>query len=217
MIHCIGDSHSSVFSGKDEIQPVWPQRSDDTLPFFRSYRIGPATAFQLENKIPLINNIINSVYNTGDKILFCFGEVDCRAHLKKQMDLQQKSMDHIVKECVDRYFKNVLKYKDKNIMVWGPIASWEPSRKYNGPSFGSCEERNEITGKFNDYLKKLCYKSDIPFLSIFNIMVDPNNITKPLFLDDWEECHMHLSQRSMIYIINEFKKNSLISGEVNIT
>ena len=39
MIHCIGDSHSCFFSGEDKIQPIWPEQSFDTLPYFRSYRI----------------------------------------------------------------------------------------------------------------------------------------------------------------------------------
>jgi hypothetical protein len=56
MIHCIGDSHSAVFSGKEEMQPIWPERSNDITPFFKSYRIGPATAYQLANKKEIINN-----------------------------------------------------------------------------------------------------------------------------------------------------------------
>ena len=31
MIHCIGDSHAAVFSGKDEMVPAWPEQSNDTL------------------------------------------------------------------------------------------------------------------------------------------------------------------------------------------
>jgi hypothetical protein len=50
MIHCIGDSHSCFFSGEDKIQPIWPEKSFDTLSYFRSYRIGPSTAYNLNNK-----------------------------------------------------------------------------------------------------------------------------------------------------------------------
>ena len=211
MIHCIGDSHSSIFSGNEEIQPVWPQRSNDGLPFFRTYRIGPATAYQIKTKVATIDNIINDNQIKGDdKILFCFGEVDCRAHLKKQMDAQQKSMVDIVKECVDRYFETVLSYIDKNIMVWGPIASWEPSRRYNGPSFGTCEERNKITGEFNKQLKELCDENNITFITIFDDMVSDSGLTDPFFLDDWDGCHMHLSQRSMDVILKKFKDKNLI-------
>lgn len=213
MIHCIGDSHSAVFCGKEEMQPIWPERSDDRIAFFRSYRIGPATAYQLENKIPIITEILTSVYKPDDKVLFCFGEVDIRAHLKKQMYLQNKTINEVVKECVDRYIKTLIHFKDKgySVMAWGPIASWHESKPYHGgPSFGTCLERNQITKEFNRYLGELCNENGITFISIFNDMVDENNITIAGYLDDWEGSHMHLSQRAMPLIINAFDKKGLI-------
>ncbi len=214
MIHCIGDSHSAVFSGKEEMQPIWPQRSDDKLEFFRSYRIGPATAYQLENKIPILNNVIDSVVDkVNDKVLFCFGEVDIRAHLIRQMSLLNIGISEVVAQCVDRYFNVIKYYKDRgyNMMVWGPIASWHESREYTGgPSFGSCLDRNNVTKEFNRYLKQLCDVNQVVFVSIFDKMVDENNITIPAYLDDWDGCHMHLSQRSMPLILESFKELNLI-------
>jgi hypothetical protein len=213
MIHCIGDSHSSVFSGKEEIQPIWPNLSDDQMDQFKSYRIGAATAYQLHTKVPIINNIIESKVKKNDKVLFCFGEVDIRAHLIKQKDLQSREIQDIVKECVDRYMIVLKNYKYQNIdmYAWGPIASWHPSRQYTGgPSFGSCYERNLTTKYFNEYLNSECIKNNIGFVSIFDKMVDKDLITIPTYLDDWEGCHMHLSQRAMPLILNEFKNQDLI-------
>ena len=140
MIHCIGDSHASIFSGSEVMQPVWPTRSKDMLNNFRSYRIGPATAYQLDNKLPILNNIVKLLNKEKDSLMFCFGEVDIRAHLKKQIDMQKRSVKDIVKECVDRYFKTILHYRGSgiNVMVWGPIASWDVTNPYPGPSFGTC-------------------------------------------------------------------------------
>ena len=214
MIHCIGDSHSAVFSGKEEMQPIWPSRSDDRTPFFKSYRIGPATAYQLENKKNIIDEIISyNVDITNDSVLFCFGEVDIRAHLVKQMELQNKSKEEIVKECVDRYFSVLLYYKNKgvNVMGWGPIASWHESKQYTGgPSFGSCLERNLVTEEFNRYLKELCDNNNIGFVTIFYKMIDENKITNPYYLDNWEGSHMHLSQTSMPLILESFSEKKLI-------
>jgi hypothetical protein len=212
MIHCVGDSHSSVFSGKDEMQPIWPERSDDKLSHFKSYRIGPATAYQLENKIPIIDQIAMQV-GPNDHLLFCFGEVDIRAHLKKQMDLQGKTIKDVVKECVDRYIQVILHYKNRGISViaWGPIATFHEDKPYtSGPSFGTSHERNLITKEFNEYLKELCEKNQIYFVSIFDKMVDENLATKHIYLDDWEACHIHLNQKSMPLIIEEFTNKGLI-------
>lgn len=214
MIHCIGDSHSSVFCGKEEMQPIWPSRSHDTTPYFKSYRIGPATAYQLSNKTAIIDDIIHNCVNIQNDLVFlCFGEVDIRAHLLKQSESQNRDLSEIIKECVDRYFDVVLLYKNKgiNIGVWGPIASWHESKKYTGgPSFGTCLERNNVTKEFNRYLEELCNNNNVHFVTIFHKMVDENNITNPYYLDNWEGSHMHLSQTSMELIIESFKDKNLI-------
>lgn len=210
MIHCIGDSHSAVFSGEEVMQPIYPQPSNNTSPHFRCYRIGAATAYQLNNKEFIINQIIDTHVGLDDKVLFCFGEVDIRSHLKKQMDEQNVTVQEIVKECVDRYFQVIFMYKNRgvDVMAWGPIASWHESKIYTGgPTFGTNLERNEITKEFNEYLHKLCDENNIGFVSIFDDMTDDNNITIPEYLDNWEGSHIHLSQSAMPLIIKAFEIN----------
>lgn len=213
MIHCIGDSHSSVFSGNEEMQPIWPNRSNDIIPYFKSYRIGPATAYQLKTKTPIIDQIV-SLIPPNDKLLFCFGEVDIRAHLIKQMIEQNRTLESVVKECVDRYFEVILMYKKTlniEIVVWGPIASWNDLKPYlGGPSFGTGLERNKTTKQFNEYLEKLCVENSIPFISIFNEMLNEDGTTNPIYLDDWDDCHIHLNQKAMPIILKKFKDNNLI-------
>ena len=214
MIHCIGDSHSAVFSGEEKMQPEWPNRSNDTTEFFKSYRIGPATAYMLANKKPIIDNILNNiVINKGDKIMFCFGEVDIRAHVIKQAELQNRLREDIVKEIIDAYSKVILDYKNKgyDMIVWGPIASWHPYKPYTGgPSFGSCIERNLVTKYFNELLENFCVNNNIEFVTIFPDMIDQFNITKPEYLDNWEGSHMHLSQSAMPLILKTFRAKKLI-------
>lgn len=212
MIHCIGDSHSAVFSGEETMQPEWPALASNKLPYFKSYRLGPATAYQLENKKHLIDDILSQHYNTGDSLLFCFGEVDIRAHLIKQMQLQNRNLDDIVKECVDRYFKVIIDYKNQgiNCIVWGPIASWHESKRYSGPSFGTCVERNLVTKEFNRYIEELCNLHGVGFVTIFYDMINENHETNTYYLDNWNGSHMHLSQTSMPIIIEAFKQKGYL-------
>lgn len=213
MIHCIGDSHASVFSGKDEMQPIWPERSDDRLPYFRSYRIGPATAYNLFNKISVINEILETqVDKEKDTVVFCFGEVDIRAHLIKQKSLQQRELADLVQECVDRYCQALFYFYQQGykIAVWSPIASWGDEKPYTGPSFGTNKERNIATFLFYASLIKCLFKHNIHILSIFSGMIKDDFTTETLFLDDWEDCHIHLSQNAMDLILKEFKGHKLI-------
>jgi len=211
MIHCIGDSHSAFFSGVEDMQPVWPDIAVNALPFFKSYRIGPATAYQLHTK----QDIIESIYRTvekEDKIMFCFGEVDCRAHLIKQIFIQNRSIQDLVKECVERYL-NAISYFSQNypnrIIVWGPIASWCDQKQYSGPSYGTNQERNVVTKLFNDLLKDKCAELGYEFISIFYEMLNEDLTTNGDFLEDWQGVHIHLSQRAMPLTLKKFQDQGL--------
>jgi hypothetical protein len=208
MIHCIGDSHAAVFGGKEDMQPVWPERSDDQMECFRSYRIGPATAYQLYNKIPIIDEIVDSLVNKEkDIILFCFGEVDIRAHLIKQHVIQNRSLEDLIEECVNRYFEVVLHYLNKGfkVAIWGPIASWNDSKPYTGPSYGTNQQRNAITHLFTKLLVDKGNPFNIPVFSIFEKMLNEDWTTNTYYLDNWNGSHMHLSQTAMPLILEEFK------------
>jgi hypothetical protein len=211
MIHCIGDSHSAVFSGEDKMQPIWPEPASNLLPYFKSYRIGPCTAYQLDSKRSVISNILDNNLNHNDKVMFCFGEVDARAHLIKQADIQKRDIKDIVLECTNRYIDSVLYYKRYNVelLLWGVIASWNESKPYTGgPSFGTNIVRNRITKMFNDNLKN--NGNGIKFISIFEEMLNNDYTTNVEFLDEWEGSHMHLSQKTMPLIIEKFKKENSI-------
>lgn len=213
MIHCIGDSHSAVFSGEEKMQDIWPMPAANTIPFFSSYRIGPATAFQLANKKEIIDSIISKVYKNGDHVMFCFGEVDIRAHLIKQSQQQNRDILEIVNECVERYFNVILEYKNRgvSVLVWGPIASWNNKKPYTGgPSFGTDLERNHVTKLFNEKLKEYCSQNEIKFVTLFYDMLNEDGTTNETYLDDWEGSHMHLSQRAMPKIIEKFDEQGLI-------
>lgn len=213
MIHCIGDSHAAVFGGKEDMQPIWPERSDDWTDYFRSYRIGPATAYQLANKIPIIDEIVNSqVDKQKDIILFCFGEVDIRAHLIKQHLITGRNIQELVNECVNRYFEVIVHYYNKGykVAVWSPIASWNPEKPYEGPSFGTNKERNDVTRLFDNALILNCLPLDIPVLSIFEKMLNEDGTTNTYYLDNWGGSHMHLSQTAMPLILEVFRNFKLI-------
>ncbi len=173
MIHCIGDSHASVYSGQVEMQPIYPESHNCIIPNIKSYRIGPATAYQLHTKMYIINHIIANYVKENDFIMFLFGEVDCRVHLPKHKN---------VNECVTRYFNVINNYK--NIIVCGPIASSPDNRACEIPHIGTCIERNEITKEFNSLLKEICDNHNIPFITVLDEMLLDDGNTNPDYLAD---------------------------------
>ena len=213
MLICLGDSHSSVFSFEERIVSQWPKKDFKIFSKFKPIRIGPATAYNLESKVALLKKVLNrTLYFKNSYVLFCFGEVDIRAHLIKQAELQNKQIDIIIKECVDRYINAINKVKPIrkiNKAVFAPIASWSEEKPYEGPSFGTNLDRNNVTKKFNEYLEVKCNENKFVFISIFKEMLNNDRTTNSIYLDNFGT-GIHLNQKSMPLILKKLKEKDLI-------
>jgi lysophospholipase L1-like esterase len=215
MIYCIGDSHVDFFSGWNSIGPEYPETRPSRFPFFKSFRLGPSLAYNLCEKETKTRSreklfeILRSANPQEIKIMLSFGEIDCRAHLIKESLKQNRPIDKIAYECADRYFKVVNEVKELGFetIVWNSIPSTlYQSRNPEFPTEGTCVDRNKATRFFNSRLNNLCRDKTIPFISIFEKLVDKNDFTKmKYYMDD-----IHLSQKIMPVVLKEFQ--SKISG-----
>ena len=211
-IYCIGDSHAGFFSGYDRMQPGWPNKSTNKYSFLKSYRLGPVLAYNLCNfktrskgREKLLY-ILTHFVPLGSKVLFCFGEIDCRAHLLKQSEIQRRDIHDIIRECVDRYFTVIKDTKKKgfDIIVWNVMPSGiiDDALEKEYPFYGTNSERNKVSKYFNEYLKQKLEGIDILFIDIFDKLVFENFETNDSYYFDG----VHLSQKAMPYFLNELLK-----------
>lgn len=217
ILHVIGDSHTALFNGVNKIQPKYPEENGkinniDSIPYIKTYRINAGTAFHSKKKAtPIINNIIKNI-NKNDYLVFCYGEVDCRAHLIKQFKLQSnRTHNEIIEECVDKLMETILYFKNNNykIIAYGPPPTFTDENKSHVPIdrwFGTHYERNVVTKKFNDIYKNNCLKHNIKFFTLFYDLVNNNLETKKnVHLNDG----MHLSSNVFNILFNKIKKLNL--------
>lgn len=222
-IHCIGDSHANFFCGSDEMQPEWPDEGNiNYLPMFKAYRIGPVLAYNLcrlnsttrgrENLFDLLDQL-----PPGSDIMFCFGEIDCRAHVVLQAESQNRPAKEIVKTVVDRYFSVLCEVKEMgfNVLVWNviPSAPTDINSRINVPPkfnfYGTCAERNHVTRKFNTYLKTLARNQGIYFLDIFDLLMNGDGTVK---LEYFCTDDIHLSQKAMPFVIEKLQADREKAG-----
>lgn len=202
--HVIGDSHVSLFSGRDAIVPVWNEPHEDLLPQFKTYRLGAMLAYNLaterhEGREKLFACIKTLPKNS--KVLLCFGEIDCRAHIVKQANLQARRIGDIAGEVAERYFLAIQEAsKLAKVAVWGATpqsAAEHSSNKF--PTVGSMTERNIATWHFNLRLAQLCDDVAIPFYQIFGHIVDENmQSDEEYFLDS-----AHMNQKALPFALEE--------------
>jgi hypothetical protein len=179
-IYCFGDSHAWFFRDlKDCI----------------SIPIGPRLAYNLENLavyeiLHLLKEHLEIEKPDKYYVLLTFGEIDIRAHLIKNNNLD---------ECIKRYINAILMIKTKvsNIIVFGPIASTrrlEDMQDEEFPVIGTCFERNKIAKEFNEKLSLECEINNIEYFSIIDKLIDENGLTiEKYYLTD----RIHLSKSAI--------------------
>lgn len=151
MIFIYGDSHS-YYSFRDL-----------TLEH-KNYNQSAITMFRIGRDNKIIN--FNSTeHDTNSVICLLYGEIDCRCHIKKQVETG-RTEDDVIKELVNNYFKTIdynVRLK-KAVIVVGvtpAIRKMDYESKHGPvthefPFLGTDEERVMYTNKTNAHIKKNC-------------------------------------------------------------
>lgn len=204
MIYCIGNSHANTFTGTPPgTTGVWNKKNN-----FASISLGPIIAynFMTSHMGKTLSVLAESGFDKDkDYVLLAVGEVDCRVHIPRQVQLQNRDYKDVTKECVDRYFDAYLKLKKMgyNVVGYGshPSTSSPGNDKYGSdmPIMGSPELRNNISIFWNDYMSSLCDENNIPFLKVIDKFLDDNDKTvMSNFID-----YCHLNPDLLISFANE--------------
>ena len=219
-IYVIGDSHTNFWSGSDKTVFLAFENDIETgqdfLPAFKTFHLGPALAYSLNKHdsaslgLKKTEYLIKSgIIPPNATVMLCFGEIDCRVHVLKQAEIQNKSIENIIDEIIQNYFEYIkyLQNSNINVVCWAVIASQNDSRVVHieFPRYGSETERNIATEIFNRKLEEKCKDNNVIFCSIFNSLIDNCYKTKQEYYIDG----CHLSQSAMKLAIKE-----LISKEV---
>tara|TARA_R100000697_G_scaffold104651_1_gene118190 strand:- start:27 stop:638 length:612 start_codon:yes stop_codon:yes gene_type:complete len=190
MIYSIGNSHAHVFTDSHPNQQgVWCRRDN-----YNSFSLGPIIAYNFkEHHYDRMKRDALPHVDKQSKLFIVVGEVDCRLHLPKQIEESGREMEDVVEECVDRLFKIYLLLKEDgyNIVGWGGHPSTTDGDRRDSPSepvYGDCLTRNKITKHWDSYLKSLCEKENIEYISIVDDLIDENGLTRMEYFKDY--CHL---------------------------
>ena len=196
MIYCFGDSHVSIFSGKDGIIPMWELHLPNTwdkLPQFRTCRLGAFLAYSIGREEHRGRKMLFEALKEipeKSKVLLIFGEIDCRVHSLKQAQIQQKSLSEIVIDCVMKYFKTIkiISEMGYEVIVFGGI-----------PNGSTIVEHHEAARLFDFYIKQECSKTNVFCLSIWDKLINEHGkISGKYYMDSY-----HMSQAAMPLILEK--------------
>jgi hypothetical protein len=163
MLYTYGDSHAK-FCFKNLPIP-YRDRHQSSITMFRVGR---------DNNIINFNN---TEHDVNSIICLSYGEVDCRCHIQRQINLGRNE-DEVIYEVVDNYFKtiqnNIIVFK--KIIVIGVIPPTRQSdyENLNGPILhefpfvGNDEDRARYTMKVNNRIEHNCIKYDYIYFNPFD-------------------------------------------------
>lgn len=210
-VYCIGDSHVSVFLGRDMLAPLYPEKIKSLIKNFEVIRLGPILAYnfcdynrtvpgreKFESILPLIGR--------DDIIVISAGEIDCRAHLIMQSKKQECDYDKVCYNLVERYLGYVKKVSQNYnicIMLPPPTSYLDENRLRNSyPVVGSESERNQMTNTLKKHMIKFCQINNIKFIDVCNTINEKMKTKKKILWDG-----IHYSTYVLPELVNGIKYN----------
>ncbi len=127
-------------------------------------------------------NIANEGVRNGDIAIFCFGEVDCRCHIGRQVIEKKRALDEIIQTLVNNYIKTILinksRYTQLNCAVLSVIPPCDQGFNPQFPWYGLLSERVQITKQLNQALKQSCDQASLLFIDSYHLYSDQDGVLK---------------------------------------
>jgi hypothetical protein len=171
MIYIYGDSHAH-FSFKNLKLDFF----DLSCMSITMFRIG---------RDNMIINFNKNIIQKGDIIILSYGEVDCRCHIQRQINLGLNE-DNIINELVNNYFKTIknnITNIDVKIIIVGVISPTKqsdceilhgPTILHEFPFVGSDEDRVRYTNKVNKLLEELSITNNYIYFNPYSYYTTPD-------------------------------------------
>jgi len=197
MIYTIGDSHAG---GVDNLIGAF-----DKIHKIKKNWLGPRLMYSISlegidlNKLGVLS---------GDTVILCFGEIDCRCHVHKH--IQTLDFKKIIDILVDNYFhfikKIIIDYNVKVCVynVVPPVRKEMVQENTSYPFLGTNEERKSYVTYMNSKLKEECNKNNLLFIDIYKDYICEDGFLKKEMSDGNVHIVEHTSLEDFL------KKNNII-------
>ena len=196
MLYIFGDSHA-LFSFKGLTIP----HQNRSYPSITMYRIGRDNC---------IINYTSDIDLSENTIVICYGEVDCRCNIGKQI-LLGRNEDLLIEELVSSYFRTISQISKAQIIIVGviPSVSQKEHEKIHGPIthefpfVGSDEDRIRYRNKVNEKLKDYSLKNGYIYFNPYEYYTRSDGILKRELSDN--NCHLGDNTYFLEKFIENFK------------
>ena len=194
MIHLFGDSHASDNAGWKDCSNIISHYKNSTL----CYSIGRDGLKRLD--------IRNYNIENKDILIFCYGEIDCRCHVKKHVN-KNISYQKIIDNIINKYFSIIklnieISKLDVTVCVYNvppPVHGFKVEHSFG--FIGTDNERKQYHLYFNNKLKEKCEEYGYIFFDIYDKYCDDKGFLKKELSDN----NLHIKNGE--YLMHFIKNN----------
>lgn len=207
MIYTIGDSHSKETFG---IQKKGP----NLIPSIKSCYLGPVTMERIGN--PNDNSIPEIASKLYDHVVYVFGEIDVRMHVKNRSSALKISAEKFIDErLVEKYLTKISKKRETSFCVHHVMSTVPPIQKdiYNSMISdekwritSSDEERAYYTKYMNSSLQRMCKEFKLEYFDVYSLYKGNDGMATA----DLQDKSGHISNIALVKKLLESK--GMISG-----
>ena len=185
-IFAVGDSHSRrCFENHSLIA--------DSRVLAGHNKLDGKTAFNIERHEKKLMRILIPLQEK--KLIFCFGEVDVRLHIKYKHQQLGIPVERLIDATAEKYIAYVAKLRNQgyrihvfNVVPTGDFLGvdaekWKKSLQY--PFTASDEERKIYTELLNSAYGAYCDALQVPFIDIYQQLVDAGGVRKKELVFDF--------------------------------
>lgn len=204
-VHTIGDSHCDfTFRGEGEVIFYPSEKGIIQVPLATHF-VGSQTMYSFGKRG--CDEKYFAEIERGDYLVFCFGEIDVRCHIDKQVTKEKRELNEILSTLVGSYFlqiKKIAKRYQVTPVIFGITPPVKELTVDGHPSVGSAENRVMYTKMLNSKLKE----SGILYFDVFDEYSMEDGTLNMKFSDGL----MHIGKNS-----NQIAKEKLCQLVVNNT
>jgi len=209
-IFAVGDSHSRRCFEKH------PQIADSRV-LAGHNKLDGKTAFNIERHEKKLIRILVPLREKD--LIFCFGEVDIRLHIKYKHRQLGIPVEQLIDATAKKYISYVAELRKQgyhihvfNVVPTGDFLGkdadkWKSSLHY--PFTASDEERTNYTKLLNKAYAAYCHKLQVPFIDIYKYLIDNQGIRKKELIFDFA----HLNNRCADFVMQHYFQKQNICGE----
>ncbi len=200
-IFAIGDSHSRrCFENHNYIA--------DSRVLAGHNKLDGKTAFNLARHEKKLLKILDPLRDK--EILFCFGEVDVRLHIKYKHQQLSVPVSELIENTAKRYVSYVHELRKMgyhihifNVVPTGDFMGEEAEKWKRGlqyPFTASFAERSSYTEQLNKAYQRHCTACQIPFVDIYQYLVDNQGKRKEELVFDYA----HINNRCADLVLKHY-------------